>query len=161
MDKEFDAGPVSIPEPHYVAPDAQNKKNQDYDSENNASGTKETLEEATPKANQSLLPTSSNSDNHSNSLTMQRSSSAAASYHRSRQNIPGTHSTPSAVPTATYESASDNAPMIQVVPSSPLSSTAGSASRHEAPAGSLTSGGEISSRSERRASRHRSEMEVS
>lgn len=161
VNKELDAGTVSIPEPHYSLSEPQNKMNVDYNAQNSVSRSKEILEEATPKGIQSQLPTSANNDDHSSHPVMQRSISAAATYHRNRQNISGAHSTPSAMPSDTQATPSDSAPTIQVVPSSPLTSNAGSASRHESHAGSLASGGEISTRSERRASRHRSEMEVS
>jgi hypothetical protein len=166
VESELDGGNVSISErPHYPRSDTQNKINNDRVTPNNVSSTKETFEEATPKANPSMLPASNIPNNNPTRPTIQRSVSAAASYHRNRQNLSTGPSPPSAMPTEYPTTFTDNAPMITVVPASPLTSTG--ASRAETIPDNLQSVAEPSTRgrrdstSENRSSRRRSEIDVS
>jgi hypothetical protein len=166
VDSELDGGNVSISErSHYPRSDAQNKINNDHVTQHSVSSTKETFEEATPKANHSMLPASNIPNDNPTRPTIQRSVSAAASYHRNRQNLSLGPSPPSAMPTEYPSTFTDDAPMITVVPASPLTSTG--ASRAEMAPDNLQSVPEPSthsrrdSTSEHRSSRRRSEVDVS
>ena len=163
LDGELDGRTVSLPErSQYPQPDPQTKISSGLDAPNGVSPSKGTLEEATPKANPSILPSSNIPSGLPARPTIQRSMSAAASYHRSRHQMSAEPSSPSAPPT---ESPSDGAPTINVVPSSPLASTG--MPKTDGPPNSPPSTSEMLTRRvrdstlDRRSSRRRSEMDVS
>jgi hypothetical protein len=166
-DSEFEHGPLSMSEISHAAYAPQGKIYNNQDNQETISQVKETQTECTPKANASSLPDPAppvSSGDLPTSLTVQRSVSAAASLHTSRQNLPMAASTTPSRPTLGDMPPAENAPLINVTPSSPLSLT--SASRTVEPTEDLASIAESPVRSarepasDRRASRRRSGMDV-
>src|ERR1700761_230029 len=130
MDSEIEQAPVSMSEVSHGAYGPQGKLYNNQDIQEKISQVKDSQAERTPKANASTLPAPTppvSSGNSPTRSTVQRSNSASASFHRSRQNLPTGSSTTVSRPTQDAPPSAEAAtPSINVTPSSPLNRTSAS-----------------------------------
>jgi hypothetical protein len=162
-DGEFQQSPVSMSDISHAAYGSQGKLYNNQNIQKSISQVKESQSERTPKANAPSLPGTAPPLSFGDSptrATVQRSVPATAASHPNRQTLPMAASTTPTRPSLDDIPATEDPPLINVTPSSPLSLTSVSRAAESPSLAESAIRTARESANERRANRRRSAVDV-